>query len=294
MTIFSPLRVFLPIAGASFALGVAYGIWNFVTQQQHPEWLGAADHAVGRRAPDRPGVGADLGPALRWPQVAFPRSFVLAAAARRPRRAARIRPRLLGRTKRSIATKSSTCRSRAAWSRATATSTTNTCRRARCEPFGRAPGYPVFLALVGGGTRSRSSAVPASVKIAQSIVGAIGVVADRGRGVSAWRAGGPRWRRRRSPPCIPPLVWISGYAYSEAVFWPVGLGAGAASSAARSSSRAPRCGSGRSLCGSVDGRRAILLRAATLLFVPLAGALAAVEAAAARARGVRARPARSC
>ncbi|HVZ19690.1 MAG TPA: hypothetical protein VG871_01435, partial [Vicinamibacterales bacterium] len=40
------------------------------------------------------------------------------------------------------------------------------------QPFGRAPGYPLFLALVGGGTRV-VTAVPASVKIAQSIVGAM-------------------------------------------------------------------------------------------------------------------------
>lgn len=32
MTIFSPLRVFLPIAGASFAVGVAYAIWTIATQ----------------------------------------------------------------------------------------------------------------------------------------------------------------------------------------------------------------------------------------------------------------------
>lgn len=31
-TIFSPLRVFLPVAGASFALGVGYGAWTIATQ----------------------------------------------------------------------------------------------------------------------------------------------------------------------------------------------------------------------------------------------------------------------
>ena len=36
MTIFSPLRVFVPVAGASFALGVAYGIWNIVTHDRIP------------------------------------------------------------------------------------------------------------------------------------------------------------------------------------------------------------------------------------------------------------------
>lgn len=32
MTIFSPLRVFLPIAGASFTLGSAYAVWTIATQ----------------------------------------------------------------------------------------------------------------------------------------------------------------------------------------------------------------------------------------------------------------------
>jgi glycosyltransferase involved in cell wall biosynthesis len=32
MTIFSPLRIFLPIALASFAIGVGYGVWTIVTQ----------------------------------------------------------------------------------------------------------------------------------------------------------------------------------------------------------------------------------------------------------------------
>ena len=36
MTIFSPLRVFLPVAAVSFALGVAYGIWNVVVHQRIP------------------------------------------------------------------------------------------------------------------------------------------------------------------------------------------------------------------------------------------------------------------
>jgi hypothetical protein len=33
MTIFSPLRVFLPIAGGSFALGFGYGVWTIATQR---------------------------------------------------------------------------------------------------------------------------------------------------------------------------------------------------------------------------------------------------------------------
>ena len=33
MTIFSPLRVFLPIAGGAFLIGAVYGVWTAVTQQ---------------------------------------------------------------------------------------------------------------------------------------------------------------------------------------------------------------------------------------------------------------------
>jgi glycosyltransferase involved in cell wall biosynthesis len=36
MTIFSPLRVFLPVAASSFALGVAYGIWNIAVHGHIP------------------------------------------------------------------------------------------------------------------------------------------------------------------------------------------------------------------------------------------------------------------
>ena len=33
MTIFSPLRIFLPIAATSFLLGALYAVWTIVTQQ---------------------------------------------------------------------------------------------------------------------------------------------------------------------------------------------------------------------------------------------------------------------
>src|SRR5262245_89599 len=43
------------------------------------------------------------------------------------------------------------------------------------QPFGRAPGYPFFLALTGGGAGIVKS-VPTSVKVAQAFVGALGVI----------------------------------------------------------------------------------------------------------------------
>jgi 4-amino-4-deoxy-L-arabinose transferase-like glycosyltransferase len=89
------------------------------------------------------------------------------------------------------------------------------------EPFGRAPGYPAFLALVGGG-HAASSSVPTPVAIAQSIIGALGVVMV---GLIAQRLAGTRAAviAAAGAAVYPPLVWIAGYALSEALFWPIGL-----------------------------------------------------------------------
>jgi len=46
---------------------------------------------------------------------------------------------------------------------------------ASADPFGRAPGYPVFLAAAGAGATVPTS-VPARVKVLQSLVGAGGVI----------------------------------------------------------------------------------------------------------------------
>ena len=136
------------------------------------------------------------------------------------------------------------------------------------EPFGRAPGYPVFLALVGGGA-GYVEAVPASVKIAQSLVGAAGVVLIA---LAAFRLGGrrPAMAAAAIAAVHPPLVWVSGYAYSEAVFWPVGLMLALLVSRTLDEPRETMW-KWALLCGLMAGGTT-LLRAATLLFVPLAGA----------------------
>jgi glycosyltransferase involved in cell wall biosynthesis len=36
ITIFSPLRIFLPLSGAAAAIGIVYAVWNFVTHQRIP------------------------------------------------------------------------------------------------------------------------------------------------------------------------------------------------------------------------------------------------------------------
>lgn len=136
------------------------------------------------------------------------------------------------------------------------------------EPFGRAPGYPVFLALVGGGAGYVES-VPAAVKIAQSLVGAAGVVLIA---LAAFRLGGrrPAMAAAAMAAVHPPLVWVSGYAYSEAVFWPVGLILALLVSRTLDEPRETMW-KWALLCGVMAGGTT-LLRAATLLFVPLAGA----------------------
>jgi 4-amino-4-deoxy-L-arabinose transferase-like glycosyltransferase len=130
--------------------------------------------------------------------------------------------------------------------------------------FGRAPGYPAFLALVGGG-REVVSAVPARVKIAQAFVGALGVIlvglvarrlaGDRAGRIAAWLAA-----------VYPPLTWIAAYAWSEAVFWP--LGVLTAWLFDRADAR-PASGPAAITCGLVAGA-GILTRPNLLLFVPLA------------------------
>jgi 4-amino-4-deoxy-L-arabinose transferase-like glycosyltransferase len=135
------------------------------------------------------------------------------------------------------------------------------------EPFGRAPGYPVFLALTGGGA-GYVETVPATVKIAQSIAGAAGVVLIA---IAAFRLGGrrPAMAAAAIAAVHPPLVWIAGYAFSEAVFWPVGLALALLASRTLDQPRATMW-KWALLCGLLAGG-ATLLRAATLLFVPLAG-----------------------
>jgi Dolichyl-phosphate-mannose-protein mannosyltransferase len=89
------------------------------------------------------------------------------------------------------------------------------------DPFGRAPGYPAFLALVGGG-RTVTPSVPSSVKIAQSVVGAAGVIL---LGLLAGRLAGARAGTVAASiaAVYPPLVWVASYAWSEAIAWPLGL-----------------------------------------------------------------------
>jgi 4-amino-4-deoxy-L-arabinose transferase-like glycosyltransferase len=134
------------------------------------------------------------------------------------------------------------------------------------EPFGRAPGYPAFLALAGGG-RSVTNSVPASVKIAQSFVGAAGVVL---LGLLAARLAGPRAGATAAAlaAVYPPLVWVASYAWSEAIAWPLGLLVVWCFDRA-AESRRDAAWKPAAVAGVFTGL-AILVRPSMLLFVPFA------------------------
>jgi hypothetical protein len=133
------------------------------------------------------------------------------------------------------------------------------------EPFGRAPGYPAFLALAGGG-RDVVASVPAAVKIAQAVVGGLGVMLAGllGAQLAGRRAGAAAAALAAS---YPPLVWIAAYGFSEALFWPLALAV--AWTCDRSLARAGDALFFAGAAGLLTGF-GILIRPALLLFLPLA------------------------
>ncbi len=134
------------------------------------------------------------------------------------------------------------------------------------QPFGRAPGYPAFLAIVGGG-HALTSSVPTSVKVAQAVLGGIGILliaalADRFAGARAGRIAAG------IAAIYPPLIWISAFAFSEALFWPLGLlVAWLFDRALKPDSRLRSLGL---ILGALTGA-AVLVRGAMLVFVGVAG-----------------------
>lgn len=128
------------------------------------------------------------------------------------------------------------------------------------QQFGRAPGYPAFLALLD--VRSPVEHVPTRVKVAQSIVGAIGILLIA---AIAGRAAGDRAAVAATvvAAVYPPLVWIPSYALSETLYSTVALGA--AWILAAGEINAKRCAAAALVTGI-----AILIRPAMLVFVPLA------------------------
>src|SRR5574339_512402 len=93
------------------------------------------------------------------------------------------------------------------------------------QQFGRAPGYPAFLAAIGAGRATYDSS-PARVKVAQAILGALTVILI---GWIAWRAGGPRTALVAAwvAAVYPPLVWMPAYVLSETLYSLLALSAAA-------------------------------------------------------------------
>lgn len=130
--------------------------------------------------------------------------------------------------------------------------------------FGRAPGYPAFLAAIGAGTTDAGSA-PDRVKLVQAILGSFAVVLIA---IAAYRAGGPlagvvaAWLAA----IYPPLVWMPAYVLSETLYSVLALGTALALQAAADAPRRAAHAAGAGvLCGA-----AVLVRPAMLFFLPLA------------------------
>jgi 4-amino-4-deoxy-L-arabinose transferase-like glycosyltransferase len=137
------------------------------------------------------------------------------------------------------------------------------------EQFGRAPGYPAFLALVGGGSHVTTD-TPTPVKLAQAAVGAAGVwlvaliaaraAGERGARTAAWLAA-----------VYPPLVWICAYALSEAVYSTLALASALLLDSALDRERRNRPSAGLALATGLVAGVATLTRPAMLFFLLMAG-----------------------
>ena len=140
------------------------------------------------------------------------------------------------------------------------------------QAFGRAPGYPVFLAVVGAG--ADAVAAPRGVKIIQAALGAIAVWMI---GVIALQAAGPRAGviAAAIAAVYPPLVWIPAYVLSESLYMPIALASVLLLHKARvqtEAERLPRAGGASTVAAGLVTGAAILVRPGTLFFLPLVAA----------------------
>jgi 4-amino-4-deoxy-L-arabinose transferase-like glycosyltransferase len=139
------------------------------------------------------------------------------------------------------------------------------------QRFGRAPGYPLFLAMLDAG-RPMPASSPARVKIAQSAVGAAIVWLI---GLLAFSAAGPASGVAAAvvAALYPPLVWTPSYVLSETLFSAVALASALVLQLAVNRAEAARSsregGALALLAGGLIGLAA-LIRPAMLLFLPLA------------------------
>ena len=136
------------------------------------------------------------------------------------------------------------------------------------QQFGRAPGYPAFLALLH--VSRPVEHVPARVQIAQSIVGACGILLIA---AIARRLAGDRAAVCAAivAAVYPPLAWMPAYALSETLYSTVALAAAWTLAKAAVPTRAT-AGVKLPVMAAVLTGLAILIRPALLVFVPLGAA----------------------
>ena len=137
------------------------------------------------------------------------------------------------------------------------------------QQFGRAPGYPLFLAAIGAGATPHQ-ATPLRVKIAQSLLGAATVLV---LGLLAGLAGGPRAGAAASwlAAIYPPLVAVPSYVLSETLYSLVALSAALALQSYLSANDTNRRHFRLAIAGGALTGLAALIRPAMLFFLPLAG-----------------------
>lgn len=148
------------------------------------------------------------------------------------------------------------------------------------QQFGRAPGYPLFLAPITGLDADLRAGrlppdVPTAVQAAQALLGALTIAllaaivrrsaGDRAAAIAAWLAA-----------LYPPLVWMPAYALSEALYAPLALAAawwvGAVTDRPRGTAGGRAAMTALALAGLAAGAAA-LVRPAMLFFLPLAALL---------------------
>lgn len=137
------------------------------------------------------------------------------------------------------------------------------------QRFGRAPGYPAFLAAIGAGTSEPDSS-PTRVKIAQSLLGGLLVWTI---GLIGFYAAGPVAGAAAAllAAVYPPLIWMPAYVLSETLYSCVALAAVLVlQRAADRGARSARKGGPLGLAAGALVGVAILIRPAMLLFLPLA------------------------
>ncbi|MEX1129192.1 MAG: hypothetical protein WD227_13725 [Vicinamibacterales bacterium] len=138
------------------------------------------------------------------------------------------------------------------------------------QSFGRAPGYPAFLALLGADAHVTSA--PPGIQVAQAMLGAIVVWMI---GLLASRAWNPRAGALAAAmaAAYPPLVWISAYVFSESLYMLLAFGCVLLLDGARTRAdeeHATRGGGALAVAAGLVAGLAILVRPGMLLFLPLA------------------------